>query len=136
MYCIDRNKVRRRQDLSLTTNGCVLLGIIDFSAWKARSQGLVVWQVLLLLLQLLIVVPYAAPQIPARKNVLIVDEVGLSRSLTTTITQQILDGVRDTRDLHVEFYSESLDVFTSPERPSPEEIKDWLLKNMATTTWM
>ena len=126
MYCIDREEVRRREVWSLTTNGCVLLGIVDFSAWKARSQGLAVW--LVLLLQLLIGVPYAAPQVPARKNVLIVDEVGLSRSLTTTITQQILDGVRDTRDLHVEFYSESLDVFTSPERPSPEEIKNWLLK--------
>jgi hypothetical protein len=97
-----------------------------FSGGKARSQGLAVR--LVLPLPLLIVALRAVPEVPPKKNVLIINEADLSHSLTTTITQEILDSVRDTRDVHVEFYSESLDVFSSPERPSPAEIKDWLLK--------
>jgi signal transduction histidine kinase len=102
----------------------VLLSIVGFSAWKARSQGFA----LRLALPLLIVALSATPQVAPKKNVLIINETGLSHSLTTMMTQQILDGVQDTPDLHVEFYSESLDVFSSPEQPSAAEIKDWLVK--------
>ena len=69
-----------------------------------------------------------AQQAPLRKNVLIVNEVGISHSLTSLMTQQILGGVQETPNLHVEFYSESLDLITSPGQPSKADIRDWLVK--------
>src|ERR1700740_561257 len=70
----------------------------------------------------------AAAQVPPDKHVLIINEVGLSHSLTDFITQQIVEGVRETQNLHVEFHSESLDLISSPDRPSRAEIRDWLVK--------
>jgi len=67
-------------------------------------------------------------QVPPDKHVLIINEVGLSHSLTDSITQQIVEGVRETQNLHVEFHSENLDLISSPDRPSRAEIKDWLVK--------
>lgn len=81
-----------------------------------------------LLSQLSIVVTAGWPQTPPKKNVLIINEVGISHSATAIVTQEILDGVRETPDLHVEFYSESLDLISSPDRPTPTEIKAWLVK--------
>jgi signal transduction histidine kinase len=72
--------------------------------------------------------PICAAQVPAEKHVLIINEVGLSHALTDVMTQQLVQGVRETRDLHIEFHSESLDLITSPDRPSRAEIRDWLVK--------
>jgi len=81
-----------------------------------------------LISQLSIALTGASPQTPSKKNVLIINEVGISHSATATMTQEILDGVRETPNLHVEFYSESLDLISSPDRPTPAEIKAWLVK--------
>jgi len=81
-----------------TTNGCALLNVVfGFSARKIGSQSfaLLLW----LVLQLPIVATRAAPQVPPQKNVLIINEAGLSHSLTALVTQQILEGMQDTRDL-------------------------------------
>ena len=67
-------------------------------------------------------------QAPTKKNVLILSEVGLSHSLTSVITQQIVGGVEETEGRHVEFYSESLDLLSFPDKPTPEEIAAWLAK--------
>src|SRR6201997_336639 len=67
-------------------------------------------------------------QVPPDKHVLIINEVGLSHSLTEFITQQIVEGVQETQNLHVEFHSENLDLISSPDRPSRAEIRDWLVK--------
>jgi signal transduction histidine kinase len=73
-------------------------------------------------------IPVGAPQGPPDKHVLIVNEVGLSHSLTDFITHNITEGVKETPNLHVEFHSESLDVISSPDKPTRAEIKDWLVK--------
>jgi signal transduction histidine kinase len=72
--------------------------------------------------------PSASSQVPLKKNVLILNEVGLSHSLTNVMIQQIITGVPDTPGRHVEFYSESLDLLTFPGKPSLPEMKDWLVK--------
>jgi len=67
-------------------------------------------------------------QVPPDKHVLIVNEVGLSHSLTDFIMRDITEGLQETPNMHVEFHSESLDLISSPDRPTRAEIKDWLVK--------
>jgi signal transduction histidine kinase len=82
---------------------------------------------LLLILSPLLGSP-ARAQISHKKNVLILSEVGLSHSLTVVIMQQIVNGVEETPNRHVEFFSESLDLTTFPLKPSSEEARDWINK--------
>src|ERR1700739_2475318 len=67
-------------------------------------------------------------QVPPDKHILIVNEVGLSHSLTDFITRNITEGRQEPPNMHVEFHSESLDLISSPDRPTRAEIKDWLVK--------
>jgi signal transduction histidine kinase len=81
----------------------------------------------------LLILPFSEPsslsaQTPLKKNVLILTEVGLSHSMTAGMTQQIVSGVQETRDRHVEFYSESLDLSSFASRPSIEEARAWIDK--------
>jgi len=81
----------------------------------------------LIILSTVLSAPIGA-QVPPDKHVLIINEVGLSHSLTDFITQQIVEGVQERQNLHVEFHSENLDLISSPDRPSRAEIRDWLVK--------
>ena len=81
----------------------------------------------LIVISTVLSIPIGA-QVPPDKHVLIINEVGLSHSLTDFITQQIVEGVQETQNLHVEFHSENLDLISSPDRPSRAEIRDWLVK--------
>ncbi len=69
----------------------------------------------------------ASAQLPARKTVLIINEVGLTHALTMTMTQEIITGVRDTPGRHIEFFSENLDLLSFPDRPSLSEQRDALI---------
>ena len=69
-----------------------------------------------------------AAQAPLARDVLILSDVGMSHSLTAEVTQQIVAGVRETPERHIEFYSESLDLQAFPGTPSPEDARDWLAK--------
>jgi signal transduction histidine kinase len=69
-----------------------------------------------------------AQQFPPQKHVLIINEVGLSHALTDFITQELIEGLKETRELQVEFHSENLDLLYSPDRPSLADTKDWLIK--------
>jgi signal transduction histidine kinase len=69
----------------------------------------------------------ASAQLPVRKTVLIINEVGLTHALTVTMTQQIIAGVRDTPGRQVEFFSENLDLLSFPDRPSLSEQRDSLI---------
>jgi len=73
-------------------------------------------------------VPIGAPQVPPDKHILIINEVGLSQALTEFITHNITEGEQETPSLRVELHSESLDLISSPDRPSRAEIRDWLVK--------
>jgi len=70
----------------------------------------------------------ASAQVPLKRNVLILTDVGVSHPLTNVVTQQIIAGVQETPGRHVEFYPESLDLLTLPGSPTPLELRDWLAK--------
>src|SRR5277367_5163044 len=76
---------------------------------------------------LLVICSSASAQLPVRKTVLIINEVGLTHALTVTMTQQIIAGMRDTPGRQVEFLSENLDLLSFPDRPSLSEQRDSLI---------
>ena len=67
-------------------------------------------------------------QVPPKKDVLILNEVGLSHALTDLMTQQIVSEVRSTPGHDVEFFTENLDLLYAADRPSFSEREDWLVK--------
>ena len=86
------------------------------------------WASLLLTLVSLVWSDPISAQAPSKRDVLILSDVGMSHSLTSEITQQIVAAVPEMPDRHVEFYSESLDLESFPGRPSREDAQDWLAK--------
>ncbi len=82
----------------------------------------------LLLLLPLSLRSFLSAQTSSKKNVLILSEVGLSHALTSLITQEVVSGVQETPNRHVEFYSESLDLTSFPIRPSREDARAWIDK--------
>jgi signal transduction histidine kinase len=90
-----------------------------------------------LLLTLLFFVLVSAPtsaQAPAKRNVLILSDVGMSHSLTAAVTRRIVAGTGERPDRHVEFYSESLDLQAFPGRPSRGDAQEWLAKKYGDHT--
>ena len=67
----------------------------------------------------------AAAQVPLKKDVLILNEVGLSHALTDLMTQQIVSEVRSTAGHDVEFFTESLDLLYVADRPAFSEREKW-----------
>jgi signal transduction histidine kinase len=82
----------------------------------------------LMLILLSLLCCHANAQTSLQKNVLILSEVGLSHSLTSEMTQQIVSGVLQAPNRNVEFYTESLDLSSFPNRPSREEARAWIDK--------
>jgi signal transduction histidine kinase len=70
-------------------------------------------------------------QVPAKKDVLILNEVGLSHALTDLMTQQIVTGVRSTAGHDVEFFAESLDLLDVDDKSALSEREDWLVEQYA-----
>ena len=96
---------------------------------KGLSVKRLAWASLLLALVFLVSLSgTTSAQAPVKRDVLILSDVGMSHSLTAEVTQEIVAGVPDTPDRHVEFYSESLDLQAFPGTPSREDAQDWLAK--------
>ena len=72
-------------------------------------------------------------QVSPKKNILILNEVGLSHSLTDVMTREIVNGVESAKGPAVEFYSESLDSLSLSGKPSLPDTRDWLTKKYAGT---
>jgi signal transduction histidine kinase len=72
--------------------------------------------------------PSGSAQIPAKKNVLVLNEVGPSHALTKLVAQELFAGVPDTPGRHVEIYSESFDMLSFPDSLSPSELQESLVK--------
>src|SRR5260370_13896724 len=70
----------------------------------------------------------ASAQTPAKKNVFILNQVGLSHALTNVMSQELLDGVRDTPSRHIEFYSESFDMLLFADRLTPKDLSESIRK--------
>ena len=82
---------------------------------------------LLVLVVLLAVVGNPAPaQMLPQKEVLILNEVGLSHTLTNLMYQEIVAGVQQVPGIRVEFSSENLDLASFAQKPSLTETRDWL----------
>lgn len=104
----------------------ITVGWLRFQAGHRAWAGLRFWDRSLLLIALLLWSGVGVPApVPLKRNVLILNEVGLSNPLTATITQQI---VNELQNPNVEFYSESLDLISLHGRLAPEEVKGWLTK--------
>jgi signal transduction histidine kinase len=72
-------------------------------------------------------------QEPFKQDVLILNEVGLSHSLTDVMTQAIVKGTKTVPAHEVEFFSESLDLLSLPGKPSLVDTRDWLAKKYGRT---
>jgi signal transduction histidine kinase len=70
----------------------------------------------------------ASSQVPRKKDVLILNGVGVSHSLTNVMVQQVVAGVQQTTGHHVEFFSENLDLLSFSGKPPLPEVRDWLAK--------
>ncbi len=75
----------------------------------------------------------ASAQSFPKKDVLILNEVGLSHSLTDLMTREIVSGVQSSNGPAVEFYSESLDSISLLATPPLPETRDWLAKKYRGT---
>ena len=123
------------KSLSVVFPVCLLaLGIFSVRlSWPVVGWKLGRWtrriSVLLFLSSLNFVVgPSGSAQIPAKKNVFILNQVGLSHALTNVMSQELLNGVRDTPSRHIEFYSESFDMLSFPDRLTPKDLSESILK--------
>jgi hypothetical protein len=100
-----------------------------FPSWAYGPPIRLVCTGALLLLILLPLLGFPArAQTSRKRNVLILSEVGLSHSLTTLIMEQIVSGVEEMPNRHVELYSESLDLSSFPLKPSSDETRAWIDK--------
>ena len=83
---------------------------------------------LLCVLLLSLFASIGAGQTPPEEDVLILGEVGSPHSLMRGIAEQLVSGIQEKPNRHVEFFSESLDLSSFPIRPSREEARAWIDK--------
>jgi len=98
-----------------------------YSRFDIRRYRILVLLVLVLISLNLLGGPSGSAQTPAKKNVLILNELGPSHTLTKLIARELLTGVRDTPDRQVEFYSESFDMLSDPNSLSPSGLRESLV---------
>jgi hypothetical protein len=106
-------------------------GWISGTADRLSGRGLRRWRISLLsVLPAFALMCLSTPraQVIAKRDVLILNEVGLSHSLTNVMIQEIVGGVERKTGRNVEFFSESLDLLAFPDRPSISDTRDWLAK--------
>jgi signal transduction histidine kinase/ABC-type uncharacterized transport system substrate-binding protein len=97
-----------------------------YSRFDVRPYRILV--VLILISLSLVGGPSGGAQTPRKKNILILNEVGPSHALTKLMDHELLTGVRDTPDRHVEFYSENFDMLSYPRNLSPSDLRESLVK--------
>jgi signal transduction histidine kinase/ABC-type uncharacterized transport system substrate-binding protein len=93
-----------------------------YSTWKYLPR------LLALILLVFLIAPVARGELPRKKNVLVITDVGPSHPAISLTMQQIVAWVQKTHIHDVEFYFESLDLLAFPSGPSGEEARDWLTK--------
>src|ERR1700758_1291243 len=85
-------------------------------------------RVLVLILCLLFTSKVASGRATQKENVLVLTEVGLSHSLTIEMMQQIVAELGGAPDRQGEFYLESFDLMSLPEKLTLLEVRQWLEK--------
>jgi signal transduction histidine kinase len=114
----------------------ISLDIRRLSSQSTRLLGRSLRRISLLSVLLTIALPggfSASAQEPFKQNVLILNEVGLSHSLTDLMTREIVGGTKSVKGHEVEFFSESLDLLSLPGKPSLVDTRDWLAKKYGRT---
>ena len=81
---------------------------------------------LVLAASLLLLSSSVAANYPSRKNVLIINQVGLSHRIYAVITEEIQSRLTGNQDYQIEFYLESLDSISFTDETSQREIQIWL----------
>jgi hypothetical protein len=85
--------------------------VLESNSLSSQARGLSVrwlafgWASLLLTLISLVWSDPISSQAPLKRNVLILSDVGMSHSLTAVVMQQIVAGVPETPERHIEFFS-------------------------------
>jgi signal transduction histidine kinase len=102
------------------------LALARYSRFDVRPYRILV--VLVLISLNLVGGPGRGAQTPAKKSILILNEVGPSHALTKLMDHELLTGVRDTPDRHVEFYSENFDMLSYRNSLSPSDLRESLVK--------
>jgi len=80
-------------------------------------------QKLILAISILLISSSAVAQYPLRKNVLIINQVGLSHRIYALITEEIQSRLTGNQDYQIEFYSDSLDSMTLTDEASQRDIQ-------------
>ena len=70
--------------------------------------------------------PLVAAQIPPRKNVLIITELGETHPAMATITRELTEGLSGNRNYQIEIYVESMDTETFSTEESQREFTEWI----------
>ena len=106
------------------------------SAWRARlvrmgrrlarSRSRFVLQ-LILAMPLLPVPSGTAARYPPKKNVLILNQVGLSHRIYALVTEEIQSRLTANPDYQIEFYSESLDSMSLTDESLQRDTQAWLV---------
>jgi signal transduction histidine kinase len=103
------------------------LALASYSRLDLRRYRILVVPVLALISLSLLGGPSGFAQTPTKKNVLVLNQVGPSHALTKLMAHELLIGVSDTPDRHVEFYSENFDMLSYPNILSPSDLRESLV---------
>jgi signal transduction histidine kinase/ABC-type uncharacterized transport system substrate-binding protein len=102
------------------------LAVARYSRFDVRRYRILV--VLVLISLSLMGGPSGGAKPPTKRNILILNEVGPSHPLTKLMAHELLTGVPDTPDRHIEFYSENFDMLSYPNSLSPSDLRESLVK--------
>jgi signal transduction histidine kinase len=98
-----------------------------YSRFDVRRCRILVVLVLILISLNLLGRSSGFAQTPAKKNILILSHMGPSHPLTKLMSHELLTGVSDTPDRHVELYSENFDMLSYPNSLSPSALRESLV---------
>jgi signal transduction histidine kinase len=103
------------------------LTLARYSRFDVQRYRILLVLVLVLISLSLVGGPSGFAQTPTKKNILILNQVGPSHALTKLMARELLTGVGDTPDRHVEFYSENFDMLSYPNSLSPSDLRESLV---------
>jgi signal transduction histidine kinase len=103
------------------------LALARYSRFDGRRYRILVVLVLVLISVVLVGGPTGSAQTRAKKNVLILNQMGPSDALTKLMDRELLTAVPDTPDRQVEFFSENFDMLSYPNTLSPSDLRESLV---------
>jgi len=96
--------------------------------WQYLTTLTCISSLLLCGLSVLLLATITDAQAPPRKNILVVNEVGVSHPAIAMVTQELTSGLSGNSDYQVEFYIESLDTTVSDNSESQQNIRELIIQ--------